>query len=55
MMFYSEIDGSKPGKALAIGERCQFPPLENNMCSGTKIEVTTESLKEVTVDEEDGI
>lgn len=55
MMFYSEIDGSTPGKALAIGERWQFPPLENTMCSGTKIEVTTESLKETTVDEEDRI
>lgn len=55
MRFYSEIDGSKPGKALAIGQGCQFPSLENTMCPGTKIEVTTDSLKEITVEEEDRI
>lgn len=58
MMFYSETNGSKPGRALAVPlspleKRCQFPPLENTMCPGTKIEMTTDSLKEITVEEED--
>ena len=52
-MFYSETDGSKEeGPYCLLWRKGQFPPLENTMCSGTKIEMTADSLKEIAVEEE---